>query len=106
MGFIDRYRSPSDMPRIIPVFPLSGALLLPRADLPLNIFEPRYIATYNLIAEFYAPKRQDEKLFDEMTQKVLDAPVDIIPELAAEAAIEKRKAESLQKRKADGEFPF
>ena len=68
--------------------------------------EPRYPATWNLIAEFYAPKKQDEALFDAMTQKVLDAPVDIIPELAAEAAVEKRKAEALRKRKADGEFPF
>lgn len=68
--------------------------------------EPRYVATYNLIAEFYAPKKQDEKLFDDMTQKVLDAPLDIIPELAAETAVEKRRAEALRKRKADGEFPF
>ena len=33
-----------DIPNIIPVFPLSGALMLPRATLPLNIFEPRYLA--------------------------------------------------------------
>jgi len=38
------YLSPADMPPVIPVFPLSGALLLPRAELPLNIFEPRYLA--------------------------------------------------------------
>ena len=44
MGFFDRYRTPADLPRHIPVFPLAGALLLPRADLPLNIFEPRYVA--------------------------------------------------------------
>jgi Lon protease-like protein len=43
MGFLDRYRSAADLPQKIPVFPLSGALLLPRADLPLNIFEPRYL---------------------------------------------------------------
>jgi Lon protease-like protein len=43
-GFTERYRTPSDLPEIIPVFPLSGALLLPRTDLPLNIFEPRYLA--------------------------------------------------------------
>ena len=67
---------------------------------------PNYVATYNLVAEFYAPKKQDEALFDAMTQKVLDAPVDIIPELAAETAVEKRRAELLRKRKADGEFPF
>lgn len=33
-----------DLPAIIPIFPLPGALLLPRARLPLHIFEPRYIA--------------------------------------------------------------
>ena len=38
------YLSPADIPPVIPVFPLSGALLLPRAELPLNIFEPRYLA--------------------------------------------------------------
>jgi uncharacterized protein len=34
----------ADLPEIIPVFPLPGALLLPRSRLPLNIFEPRYLA--------------------------------------------------------------
>jgi Lon protease-like protein len=33
-----------DLPLEIPIFPLSGALLLPRGRLPLNIFEPRYLA--------------------------------------------------------------
>jgi Lon protease-like protein len=33
-----------DLPDEIPVFPLAGALLLPRGKLPLNIFEPRYLA--------------------------------------------------------------
>jgi Lon protease-like protein len=37
------YRGPVDMPGIIPVFPLEGALLLPRGQMPLNIFEPRYL---------------------------------------------------------------
>ena len=32
------------LPGVIPVFPLDGALVLPRAELPLNIFEPRYLA--------------------------------------------------------------
>ena len=32
------------MPRVIPVFPLTGVLLLPTGKLPLNIFEPRYLA--------------------------------------------------------------
>lgn len=38
------YRGPADLPEIIPVFPLAGALLLPRGQMPLNIFEPRYLA--------------------------------------------------------------
>jgi Lon protease-like protein len=37
------YRGPADLPEIIPVFPLAGALLLPRGQMPLNIFEPRYL---------------------------------------------------------------
>lgn len=32
------------LPTAVPVFPLTGALLLPRGLLPLNIFEPRYLA--------------------------------------------------------------
>lgn len=34
----------TDLPGTIPIFPLPGALLLPRARLPLHIFEPRYLA--------------------------------------------------------------
>ena len=40
----ERYRGPADLPQRIPVFPLRGAILLPRATLPLNVFEPRYLA--------------------------------------------------------------
>ena len=32
------------LPGEIPIFPLTGALLLPSGQLPLNIFEPRYLA--------------------------------------------------------------
>lgn len=38
-----RMSSLADLPQTIPVFPLTGALLLPHARLPLNIFEPRYL---------------------------------------------------------------
>ena len=38
------YRGPAELPQVIPVFPLAGALLLPRGQMPLNIFEPRYLA--------------------------------------------------------------
>ena len=34
----------ADLPTTIPVFPLSGAVVFPRAQLPLHIFEPRYLA--------------------------------------------------------------
>ena len=43
MKFLKDYNKPADLPGKLPVFPLPGALLLPRADLPLNIFEPRYL---------------------------------------------------------------
>jgi Lon protease-like protein len=33
-----------DLPRVVPVFALSGVLLLPGARLPLTVFEPRYLA--------------------------------------------------------------
>lgn len=39
-----RMISPADLPETLPVFPLPGALMLPRARLPLHIFEPRYLA--------------------------------------------------------------
>ena len=37
------YRRTAELPQVIPVFPLDGALLLPGGDLPLQIFEPRYL---------------------------------------------------------------
>ena len=40
---LKRPASPADLPASIPVFPLTGALLLPYARRPLNIFEPRYL---------------------------------------------------------------
>ena len=44
MGVTDRYRNVADMPKVLPLFPLRGAILLPRASLTLNVFEPRYLA--------------------------------------------------------------
>src|SRR5258708_22946291 len=38
------YQGPDVLADVIPVFPLPGALLLPRGQMPLNIFEPRYMA--------------------------------------------------------------
>jgi uncharacterized protein len=38
------FSRPSEAPRVLPVFPLAGALLLPRRPIQLTIFEPRYLA--------------------------------------------------------------
>ncbi|HBK90108.1 MAG TPA: peptidase S16 [Parvularcula sp.] len=40
-------RSPRALPAVIPVFPLTGAILLPKGMLPLNIFEPRYLRMFD-----------------------------------------------------------
>ena len=40
---LKRPTSPADLPKSVPVFPLTGALLLPFSHRPLNIFEPRYV---------------------------------------------------------------
>jgi Lon protease-like protein len=48
------YRKAEDLPQVIPVFPLDGALLLPGGRLPLNIFEPRYL---NMIDDAMAGDR-------------------------------------------------
>ncbi|OYQ35941.1 peptidase S16 [Niveispirillum lacus] len=42
------------LPETIPVFPLTGVLLLPRGKLPLNIFEPRYL---NMVQDALATNR-------------------------------------------------
>src|SRR3546814_3729604 len=36
-----------DLPRVLPIFPLEGVLLLPGGRLPLNIFEPRYLDMFD-----------------------------------------------------------
>jgi Lon protease-like protein len=46
MKLAERYPSIDVLPPEVPVFPLRGAILLPRANLPLNIFEPRYLQMF------------------------------------------------------------
>src|SRR5690349_9171864 len=48
------YRRIADLPQVIPVFPLDGALMLPGGDLPLQIFEPRYL---NMVDDVMAGDR-------------------------------------------------
>src|SRR6187431_401817 len=68
------YRGPVDLPDTIPVFPLSGALLLPSGQMPLNIFEPRYLAMVDAAMA-------GDRLIG-MIQPALDAPQGAtIPEL-------------------------
>jgi len=45
---------PDQLPRTVPIFPLSGVLLLPRGCLPLNIFEERYL---NMVSDALAADR-------------------------------------------------
>ncbi|MCW5698045.1 MAG: LON peptidase substrate-binding domain-containing protein [Bauldia sp.] len=64
-GNVD-YNRPRDLPPQIPVFPLAGALLLPRGQIPLNIFEPRYLAMVedvlpgNRIIGMIQPERDED----------------------------------------------
>ena len=54
------YQGPDDLPAVIAVFPLPGALLLPRGQMPLNIFEPRYLAMVDdALALGASPDRHD-----------------------------------------------
>ncbi len=51
----DPFSLPFDaLPKTLPIFPLTGVLLLPRGKLPLNIFEPRYL---NMVRDALAADR-------------------------------------------------
>jgi len=62
----------ADLPDVIPIFPLPGAVLLPRARLPLHIFEPRYLAmlddtlktSHRLIGMVQPVPGRDDELHD------------------------------------------
>jgi Lon protease-like protein len=43
VGITDKYRALDDLPPTLAIFPLQGCILLPRSNLPLNVFEPRYL---------------------------------------------------------------
>lgn len=44
-----RYHNIDDLPKTLAIFPLTGILLLPRGQLPLNVFEPRYLALVDAV---------------------------------------------------------
>ena len=56
-----------ELPAVVPVFPLPGVLLLPTVQLPLNIFEPRYLALFNdaLAGNRYVGMIQPSDIIDE-----------------------------------------
>lgn len=73
MSYLSDMYSLADLPQTIPVFPLPGALLLPRARLPLHIFEPRYLAMLDdtlktshrligMIQPYEVPGEEDKRL--------------------------------------------
>jgi Lon protease-like protein len=69
-----RYESAADLPDIVPVFPLAGALLLPNGQMPLNVFEPRYL-------QMVDDALGGDRLIG-MIQPALDAPqISLVPPL-------------------------
>ena len=63
----------NDLPKIIPVFPLSNFIIFPKTTVPLNIFEPRYINMVN-------DSMKSNKLIGIIQPKTLDKK-QIVPEL-------------------------
>ena len=74
MSPISRYRNLGDLPGEVPLFPLRGAILLPRTVLPLNVFEPRYLTMLesviagNKLLGIIQPKSVDGELAEESPQ--------------------------------------
>ena len=62
------YHSIDDLPKTLGVFPLTGVLLLPRGQLPLNVFEPRYLALVdaamsgNRLIGLIQPQEHEDKM--------------------------------------------
>ncbi|MBB4954805.1 Lon protease-like protein [Agrobacterium vitis] len=74
-----RYLTAADLPETVPVFPLTGALLLPGGQLPLNIFEPRYL-------EMFDHALRSNRLIG-MIQPALSEPHEVAPGIAALARV-------------------
>ncbi|MDH3693470.1 MAG: LON peptidase substrate-binding domain-containing protein [Gammaproteobacteria bacterium] len=72
-----------DLPEALPVFPLTGAILLPRAQLPLNIFEPRYLSmTLDALGKdrmigMIQPRQNNESNRDAKDENESDGPTPI-----------------------------
>lgn len=70
------YNTLEDLPDAINIFPLSGVLLLPRGQLPLNVFEPRYLAlvdaalSSNRLIGMIQPTQDEEKVLKPTLSRV------------------------------------
>ncbi|MDH4440648.1 MAG: LON peptidase substrate-binding domain-containing protein [Rhizobium sp.] len=75
-----RYLTASDLPETVPVFPISGVLLLPGGQLPLNIFEPRYLAMLDAAMA-------GNRLVGMIQPALTEVQADILPERPALASV-------------------
>jgi uncharacterized protein len=75
-----RYLTAEDLPETIPIFPISGALLLPGGQLPLNIFEPRYLAMLDTAMA-------GNRLIGMIQPALTEVQADILPERPALAPV-------------------
>ncbi len=72
-----------NLPEALPVFPLTGAILLPKAQLPLNIFEPRYLSmTLDALGKdrmigMIQPRQSNENNNEEYDDNEIDGPTPI-----------------------------
>ena len=70
------YRAAEEMPEVLPVFPVAGALLLPRRPIQLTVFEPRYL-------EMLDDALMGERLIGMIQPSEGDEAVEPAPELCA-----------------------
>jgi hypothetical protein len=75
-----RYLTAEDLPETLPVFPISGVLLLPGGQLPLNIFEPRYLAMLDAAMA-------GNRLIGMIQPALTEVQADILPERPALAPV-------------------
>ncbi|NVK34557.1 MAG: LON peptidase substrate-binding domain-containing protein [Rhodobacteraceae bacterium] len=79
------YETIADLPLSLPVFPLAEALLLPRTQLPLNVFEPRYVdmidaalSSNRLIAMVQPALGYSESIYEEAFGKPAVPPLETV----------------------------
>jgi hypothetical protein len=61
----------------------------------------KFLMTYVFYAKTYAVEAQDERLFEDLLNHVIDAPVDVLPEQRLANAVAKKRAQEALSRKSD-----